>query len=97
MPINIKFTIEHSELEFTNVIDAAHEALSVSATMGGAAVKVYRCVKFTGQDTFTCVTMNSMTMPPEASELGMSIVDDGLGSDGKPDPTSLWDTSYGGF
>lgn len=63
-------------LYFDSVMDAVTEAMSISELGGGVPVKVYRAVKYTTEEHFKRYTLNTVTMPKEAIELGITIGED---------------------
>lgn len=75
MAIQFKFTIEGSDEEFENPMDAVYAAMALSGEQGGAPVKLQRCVLYSARTEWQCYTLQHVTMPKEAIEAGVEIRD----------------------
>jgi hypothetical protein len=67
MAIEERYEAEGSNQIFDNPIDAVKEAMFISQISKGKAVKVYRSVKYTGQDHFKKYTLNTVQVPTDSN------------------------------
>lgn len=84
--IKERYTVEGSDEIFDNPMDAVTEAAFQSQTaMNGAPCKIYREVKYTGQDEWNKYTLNQVALSPNIEEHGITVGDDGIQADVEDD------------